>query len=78
MSSSAFINPTGRPSLSISVSEPRGVGFLGSGASGSLVGVAADLGAPRVTTALVLEPNLFALSLDVYLSCRFQRNLLKA
>lgn len=58
VSSSAFMKPVGRPSLSINVREPRGVGFLGFGASGSLLRGSAHLGAPRVTTDSWLVSNL--------------------
>lgn len=48
VSSSAFTKPVGRPSLSINVREPRGVGSL---SSRLLMRGSANVGAPRVTTA---------------------------
>ena len=62
VSSSAFIKLVGRPSLSINVRDPREVRVSGSGSSGSLLGGAADLAVPKVTTVYAM--NVWHLGLE--------------
>jgi hypothetical protein len=60
------MKPVGRPSLSINVRLPRGVGFLGSGASESFSSAITALGALRVTTISRISLEFLDFSYGAY------------